>query len=94
VKSKLIGAGLIAGATWVAYNRLSEPTPFYSPYADAATQILILGGGFGGLAATRELGHALGGRQDVGQRTCRCANLERGLPLRTRLQPQPGAGDS
>jgi hypothetical protein len=40
VKSKLIGAGLIAGATWVAYNRLSEPTPFYSPYADAATQIL------------------------------------------------------
>jgi hypothetical protein len=31
VESKLIGAGLIAGATWVAYNRLSEPTPFYSP---------------------------------------------------------------
>ena len=32
MKSKLIGAGLIAGATWVAYNRLSEPTPFDSPY--------------------------------------------------------------
>ena len=66
MKSKLIGAGLIAGATWVAYNRLSEPTPFDSPYADAASQILIVGGGFGGLAAARELGHALGGRQDVG----------------------------
>jgi NADH dehydrogenase FAD-containing subunit len=66
VKSKLIGAGLIAGATWVAYNRLSEPTLFDSPYADAASQILIVGGGFGGLAAARELGHALGGRQDVG----------------------------
>jgi NADH:quinone reductase (non-electrogenic) len=66
VKSKLVGAGLIAGATWVAYNRLREPTPLNSTYAEAATRILIVGGGFGGLAAARELAHALGGRHDVG----------------------------
>jgi 3-hydroxyisobutyrate dehydrogenase-like beta-hydroxyacid dehydrogenase len=34
--------------------------------ADAATQILIVGGGFGGLAAVRELARTFGGSQDVG----------------------------
>ena len=66
MKSKVVGAGLIAGAAWVAYNRLREPTPLSSPYADATTQILIVGGGFGGLAAARELARTLGGGQDVG----------------------------
>ena len=66
MKSKLVGAGVIAGATWVAYNRLREPAPLKSTYADAPTQILIVGGGFGGLAAARELARILGGSQDVG----------------------------
>ena len=66
MKSKVVGAGLIAGAAWVAYNRLREPAPLSGPYADATTQILIVGGGFGGLAAARELARTLGGRQDVG----------------------------
>jgi NADH dehydrogenase len=66
VKSKLVGAGLIAGATWVAYNRIREPQPLLSTYAEAPTQILIVGGGFGGLAASRELARALGGSQGVG----------------------------
>ena len=35
-------------------------------YSDAATKVLIVGGGFGGLAATRELALALGGSQKVG----------------------------
>jgi heterodisulfide reductase subunit A-like polyferredoxin len=61
MKSKIVGAGLIAGATWVAYNRLRKPAPLNSTYADAPTQILIVGGGFGGLAAARELARALSG---------------------------------
>jgi NADH dehydrogenase len=66
MKGKLVGAGLIAGATWVAYNRLREPAPLNGTYADAPTRILIVGGGFGGLAAARELARTLGGSQDVG----------------------------
>jgi NADH:quinone reductase (non-electrogenic) len=66
MKSKLVGAGLIAGATWVAYNRLREPPTIKGTYADAPTKILIVGGGFGGLAAARELARTLGGSHDVG----------------------------
>ena len=66
MKSKIVGAGLIAGATWVAYNRLREPAPLKSTYADAPTQVLIVGGGFGGLAAARELARTFSGSQDVG----------------------------
>ena len=66
MKSKIVGAGLIAGAAWTAYNRLREPAPLSNSYADATTQILIVGGGFGGLAAARELARTFGGGQDVG----------------------------
>jgi NADH:quinone reductase (non-electrogenic) len=66
MKSKIAGAGLIAGAAWAAYNRLREPAPLSSTYADAPTQILIVGGGFGGLAAAREMARILGGSHDVG----------------------------
>src|SRR5215208_5891090 len=50
MKSKLVGAGLVAGATWVAYNWLRRPEPLKSNYLDAPTKVLIVGGGFGGLA--------------------------------------------
>ena len=67
MKTKIVGAGLIAGATsWVAYNRLRKPKPLNRTYADAPMQILIVGGGFGGLAAAKELAHALSASQDVG----------------------------
>jgi NADH dehydrogenase len=66
MKTKIVGAGLIAGATWVAYNRLREPAPLKSTHADAPTQILIVGGGFGGLAAARELARTLSASHDVG----------------------------
>jgi NADH:ubiquinone reductase (H+-translocating) len=66
VKGKLVGAGLISGVTLVAYNRLRKPAPLRGRYADASTKILIVGGGFGGLAAARELASALGGSEEVG----------------------------
>jgi NADH:quinone reductase (non-electrogenic) len=66
MKSKLAGAGLIAGASLLAYNRLREPAPLDSTYADASTRIVIAGGGFGGLAAARELARTFGGSRDVG----------------------------
>jgi NADH:ubiquinone reductase (H+-translocating) len=66
MKSKLVGAGLIAGAAWTAYNRLREPASLGSNYANASTRILIVGGGFGGLAAARELARTLGGSEGVG----------------------------
>src|SRR5215212_8700109 len=67
MKSKLMGAGLIAAAACVTYNRwLRKPAPLKGSYAHAPTQILIVGGGFGGLAAARELARTLGGGQDVG----------------------------
>ena len=58
--------GLILGASWGAYRRLSRAKPLGGSYADAPTKVLIVGGGFGGLAAARGLAHAFGGTEDVG----------------------------
>jgi NADH dehydrogenase len=66
MKGKLVRVGLIAGAIWGAYKRLRVPESLKGKYANASTKILIVGGGFGGLAAARELARALGGNQDVG----------------------------
>src|ERR687895_1198858 len=66
MRSKLVGVGLIAGAAYVSYIWLRKPEPLKVSYADAPNKILIVGGGFGGLAAARELARTLGGSQDVG----------------------------
>jgi len=66
MKWKLALGGLILGATWAAYKRLHKSTPLECSYADASTRILIVGGGFGGLAVARELARALHGTEDVG----------------------------
>jgi NADH:ubiquinone reductase (H+-translocating) len=66
MKSKLVGAGLVAGTAWATYHRLRKPQPFKSNYASAPTKILIVGGGFGGLAAARELARMLSGSEEVG----------------------------
>ena len=58
--------GLILGAAWGAYTRLRRPASLEGSYTDARTKILIVGGGFGGLAAARSLAHTLGGTEDVG----------------------------
>jgi NADH dehydrogenase len=66
MRSKLAVGCLILGATWGAYRRLSRITPIGGSYANAKTRILIVGGGFGGLAAARELARAFGGTDSVG----------------------------
>ena len=66
MKSKLAVGGLILGASWGAYRRLRRPASLEGSYADAPTKVLIVGGGFGGLAAARGLARMLGGTEDVG----------------------------
>jgi NADH dehydrogenase len=66
MKSKLVVGALILSATWGAYRRLSKPVPIEGSYADAPTKILIVGGGFGGLAVARQLARSLEGSGDVG----------------------------
>ena len=66
MKSKLAMGGLILGAAWGAYARLRRPTSLEGSYVDAPTKILIVGGGFGGLAVARELSRVLRGTEDVG----------------------------
>jgi NADH dehydrogenase len=66
MRGKLAMGGLILGATWGAYRRLRRPTSLGVSYADAPTKVLIVGGGFGGLAAARGLASMLKGTDDVG----------------------------
>jgi NADH:ubiquinone reductase (H+-translocating) len=66
MRSKLAMGGLILEAAWEAYRRLRRPASLEGSYAHASTKILIVGGGFGGLAAARELARALHGTGDVG----------------------------
>ena len=66
MKSKLAMGGLILGAAWAAYRRLTDPPRSEAATRTPPTRILIVGGGFGGLAAARGLAHALRGTEDVG----------------------------
>jgi NADH:ubiquinone reductase (H+-translocating) len=58
-------AGLVSLALLV-YNRLKRPVPFGVTYSEAPTKVLVVGGGFGGLAAAEGLARALSGSQEVG----------------------------
>src|SRR5215217_7476700 len=66
MKSKLAMGSLIVGATWAAYRRLRRYTPLGGNYATSSTKVLIVGGGFGGLAVARELSRVLRRTEDVG----------------------------
>lgn len=59
-------AALAGGAAWGAYSHLRRPKPLEIDYSDAPTKILMVGGGFGGLAAARGLVRAFGGSHRVG----------------------------
>ena len=67
--SRLLKAAPTAGLVPLAllvYNRLKRPVPFGVTYSEAPTKVLVVGGGFGGLAAVEGLARALSGSQEVG----------------------------
>ena len=65
MKGKL-AAAIAAGVALGSYKRYGKPKPLGVSYADAPTKVLVVGGGFGGLAALKELARALDGSRDVG----------------------------
>ena len=68
MKGKLVAA--LAGGTLVGaynlYSRSRRPRPLKCGYSEAPKKVLVVGGGFGGLAAVDGLVQALGGSQEVG----------------------------
>ncbi len=69
MRGKLVVAGALGIAAFGAYQSYKKPEPLQTGYSDAATKILVVGGGFGGLAAAEELVRELGktpGSRDVG----------------------------
>lgn len=66
MKGKLVGAMLALGAAWRAYDRLHRIEPLGGVYPDAPAKVIIVGGGFGGLAAVEELARVSGGSGEVG----------------------------
>ena len=69
MKGKLVAAvAALAGgaAAFKAYQKAQAPKPVKTHYFDAPTKVLILGGGFGGLAAAESLVRALDGDPQVG----------------------------
>lgn len=67
-KGKLAAAAALAGgvAALKAYSRARSPKPLKTHYLDAPTKVLVVGGGFGGLAAAESLVRALDGNPRVG----------------------------
>jgi NADH dehydrogenase len=69
MKGKLAAAALSGGVALGAYqlySRIQRPKPLGSSYSEAPNKVLIVGGGFGGLAALEQLAQALGGSGEVG----------------------------
>ena len=69
MKGKLAAAVAAISALSVALGALKlyeKPKPFGASYFDAPTKVLIVGGGFGGLAVLKELARALDGDREVG----------------------------
>jgi NADH:ubiquinone reductase (H+-translocating) len=64
--SRLLKTALVAGLALVTYNRLKRPAPLRVTYPEAPTKVLVVGGGFGGLAAAEGLARALSGNREVG----------------------------
>lgn len=61
-----VGTGVALSAALGAYKRYGKTKPLDIGYTDAPKKMLIVGGGFGGLAALKELAREFGGGRDVG----------------------------
>jgi NADH dehydrogenase len=59
-------AALASGAVALGAYRARRPKPLGIHYSDAPTKVVVVGGGFGGLAAVRKLAQAFGESRDVG----------------------------
>jgi NADH:ubiquinone reductase (H+-translocating) len=69
MRSKFVAAALAGGTAIGAYNlysRAQRSKPLRSSYSEAPKKVLVVGGGFGGLAAIEGLAQALGGGREVG----------------------------
>jgi NADH:ubiquinone reductase (H+-translocating) len=61
-----ISTALAGGAAALGAYRARRPKSLGIHYTDAPTKVLVIGGGFGGLAAVRRLAQDLDGSRDVG----------------------------
>ena len=69
MRSKFVAAALAGGTAIGAYNlysRAQRPKPLRSSYSEAPKKVLVVGAGFGGLAALEGLVRALDGSGEVG----------------------------
>jgi NADH dehydrogenase len=69
MRSKFVAAALAGGTLIGAYNlysRAQRPKPLRSSYSEAPKKVLVVGAGFGGLAALEGLARALDGSGEVG----------------------------
>ncbi|MDQ3999974.1 MAG: hypothetical protein M3283_02980, partial [Actinomycetota bacterium] len=69
MRSKFAAAALAGGMAIGAYNlysRAQRPKPLRSSYSEAPKKVLVVGAGFGGLAALEGLARALDGSGEVG----------------------------
>lgn len=68
MKRKLAAVLPLAGglAALRVHDALRKPKPLGVHYLDAPTKVLVVGGGFGGIAVVKKLVHALDGSREVG----------------------------
>jgi NADH:quinone reductase (non-electrogenic) len=66
MKGKLLLAALAGSAFVLGAYQVRRPKPLGIRYSDAPTKVLVVGGGFGGLSAVRELARTFGGSREVG----------------------------
>jgi NADH dehydrogenase len=66
IKSKILRAVLLLAGLALGLYSHRRPSPLGVAYSEAPTKVLVVGGGFGGLAAAEGLARALSGSREVG----------------------------